>query len=648
MQPRRRPLVAIAMIVGAAVAAAVVGRAQGLGDGSMEFSSFHAVAGVSFTGLGALIMAQRPGGVVGELFVLIGLCSLVVVVSASFALHPAASWIEQWTFALPFGLLPSVFLRFPEGRLPSAAWRPVELAALVGSGVAAVFLAWAAIEAPRLFLVPTDVPAAVQPLLWAAAAGLLVVVLTNVVAVVSLLGRWRRAGGDVRQQLRVLALGAAVVPVGLVVDFFLGVEWLWYGLAVAVPAAASAAILRYRLYDIDLVLNRTLVYGTLTTLVVTGYSVLVTLVAPVLGTGAAAGESLVAAAVALAALPLRHRIQHGVDRLLFGDRADPYAVVTRLSRQLQQAADLSTVLPRTAATVADALRLPYVGVELGSGDHASVVADHGRSGIAPEGFPMTYRGRQVGRLLVSPRSASDPFSSVERDLLTSLAAQAGVAAHAVRLTTDLQRSRERLVRTREEERRRLRRELHDGLGPALAGMTMQVGAARSLLLQHETDGVAETLHSLEQHLRSSVADIRHIVDDLRPAVLDRLGLVGAVRHHAGTFTTGPDRIRIEVTADQLGELPAAVEVAAYRIALEAMSNTVRHADARRCTVQFAVDPALVLDVADDGIGLPADPPPGVGLVSMRERAEELGGEFHARRGIDGGTRVRAVLPMGVR
>ncbi|MGH2689484.1 MAG: sensor histidine kinase, partial [Actinomycetota bacterium] len=229
-----------------------------------------------------------------------------------------------------------------------------------------------------------------------------------------------------------------------------------------------------------------------------------------------------------------------------------------------------------------------------------------------------------------------------RALLGDVAAQAA-AANAVRLTRDLQRSRERLVRSREEERRRLRRDLHDGLGPALAGVTMQVGSARALLAA-DAPRANTVLATMEEQLQACIAEIRRVVEDLRPATLDRLGLVAAIRERADAFSAaGGPEIVVTATGD-LSELPAAVEVAAYRIALEGITNVVRHAAARRSEVRLEAAGVLVVEVTDDGAGLGPDAPPGVGLASMRGRAEELGGTFVAQRLPSGGSRIRAELP----
>jgi signal transduction histidine kinase len=322
--------------------------------------------------------------------------------------------------------------------------------------------------------------------------------------------------------------------------------------------------------------------------------------------------------------------------------------VRRLGRELSMAADPADVLPHAARTVCDALCVPYAAIALDDdgGDGGWVLAEFGRQGVDPEAFPVVHRGVVLGRLLVSPRSRAEAFTSRERALLADLAAQAGVAVHALRLTADLRRSREHLVRSREEERRRLRRELHDGLGPALAGMTLQIGAARVLLDGGEDDRADEALGVLERQLQACVGEVRRVVDDLRPAALDQLGLVAALQRRLEAFAV-PGGVAIHLHAPEpVGELPAAVEVAAYRIVTEAVTNTVRHAGARRCDVTLAVDGAVVVEVRDDGCGPPADGHLGVGLTSMRERAEELRGSLSVSRLPLGGTRVRAELPLG--
>ena len=258
-------------------------------------------------------------------------------------------------------------------------------------------------------------------------------------------------------------------------------------------------------------------------------------------------------------------------------------------------------------------------------------------------------------MLLAPRAPGDAFTAADRRLLEDIAHQAGVAAHAVRLTADLQRSREQLVTTREEERRRLRRDLHDGLGSTLAALHLQAGAIRTMM-RYDLPAADAELVDLQTEIRSSIADIRRLVYELRPPTLDELGLVGAIQQFAAQCNMGSEadgasgqinanlRVIVEKT-DQLPALPAAVEVAAYRIAQEALTNVVRHAHARNCTVRLSLLDGLRLEVTDDGVGLPEEQHSGVGLLSMRERATEVGGSCEIEPIPGHGTRVLARLPL---
>jgi signal transduction histidine kinase len=216
---------------------------------------------------------------------------------------------------------------------------------------------------------------------------------------------------------------------------------------------------------------------------------------------------------------------------------------------------------------------------------------------------------------------------------------------ALRLSADLQRSRGRLITAQEEERRRLRRDLHDGLGPQLAGLTMTAEAAQDLI-SNDPKRAEALLDDLIERAQAAVADVRRLVYELRPPALDALGLLGALRAQTAHQEYGGLRISIR-EPERLPPLPAAVEIAAYRIALEALNNVARHADARNCVLGLAFDEEageLRVEVIDDGKGIAGDPGTGVGLSSMRERAAELGGSFEIETVPSGGTRVRASLP----
>ena len=423
------------------------------------------------------------------------------------------------------------------------------------------------------------------------------------------------------------------------------VPWDWLALAfLPFPLALAAAVLRYRLFDIEVIVRRSLVYSALAAALGLIYVGVAAAFGAVSGTPPSVGPLLAGAIVVVLVLSLRQRLHRTVMRLIFGDRDDPYEVLRRLGQRLEATASADSVLHRVVDTLAHALRLPYVAVEVtGPQPHA---ASHGQPTGEPFIIPLIHRGEEVGRLVLDTGPLREPFGPEDRRLLEGLARQVGMTAHGVQLTARLQRSLERVVTAREEERRRLRRDIHDGLGPILASAGMRVELAR-VLLRRDPEAAASILDSLAETQQQAIADIRRLVDGLRPPVLDQLGLVPALRERADRFAGQPSAaLAIDVAAPaDLGVLPAAVEVAAYHIVSEALTNVVRHAHAGTCTVRLWRDGALHVEIADDGCGLPPVYRAGVGLNSIRERATELGGTASASGASNGGTVVRANLPL---
>lgn len=417
-------------------------------------------------------------------------------------------------------------------------------------------------------------------------------------------------------------------------------------LAVAcIPATIGIAVLRTRLWDVNLVINRTLVYAGLTASVVGIYVLVVGYLGVVLDARKALWPSLAATGVvALALQPLRTRLQRGVNRLTYGQRDEPYSVITQLGRRLEASARTESMLTAAVETLARALRLPYAAIALGaSGGHLATVAVYGTPSPEPVAIPLRYGAEPLGQLLLGTRRPGEPFTPADLRLLEDIARQLSTAAHAVQLAADLQHSRERLVTAREEERRRLRRDLHDGLGPALAGLALKASSISDLVTSNPTEAgqVADEVYA---DIRAAIADIRRLVYGLRPPTLDELGLVSAIRE-AGRPACR-DGLELTVTAEgDLTSLSAAAEVAAYRIAAEALTNIQRHAHARRCTIHLHRASALDLEITDDGTGIPAGHQPGVGLVAMRERAAELGGTLAIGTQPGRGTRLTARLPL---
>jgi signal transduction histidine kinase len=329
---------------------------------------------------------------------------------------------------------------------------------------------------------------------------------------------------------------------------------------------------------------------------------------------------------------------------MYGERDEPYAVVTRLSQRLEATLAPEAVLPAIVETVARALHLPSVAIALRNDDAFTVVARYGTPRDPALILPLTYQGDTVGQLIFATRAPGEDLTANDKRLLEELARHTGLAAYAVRLTADLQRSREHLVVAREEERRRLRRDLHDGLGSALTSVAFQLDAACNLL-DEDTQAVKALLMEVKGQTQTAITDIRHLVYNLRPPILDEWGLVAALREQVAQFQLNGVQVTVEAP-DSLPALPAAVEVAAYRIALEALANVVRHAKASCCAIQLHLaDAALILTIRDNGTGLPPDCHAGVGVSAMRERAAELGGSCVIENVAGAGAQVFARLPL---
>ncbi|HEX7003542.1 MAG TPA: sensor histidine kinase [Trueperaceae bacterium] len=412
----------------------------------------------------------------------------------------------------------------------------------------------------------------------------------------------------------------------------------------AVPASIAVAVLRHRLWEVDELINRALVYISLTVASIALYALVAGYLGTLLDARGSFPVSLVAAGVvAVAFAPLRERLQGFVNRFIYGDRDDPYRLLSRLGRLLQGSVPGREALGNLALVVAAGMKLPYVAIDVPHGDGRDLGASVGSPG--PESLVLTlrYNGETTGSMKVTPRGGAAGFSRRDIAVLEDVARQAGAAAHAAKLTDDLQQSRQRLVESREEERRRLRRELHDGLGPRLAAHSLKAGSAR---LVYARDALAgdEMLSQLEREIAETLAEVRRLVYQLRPPALDEFGLVGALDGVVKQYGSEDLHVEFEASGEVSG-LPAAVEVAAYRIVSESLTNVVRHAGASRCSVSLSLTvQRLLLRVDDDGRG-PEGGPAGVGLRSMRERAAELGGSLSVGSSPLGGTRVELNLPV---
>lgn len=624
-----------------------------------------ALPGLLLAAASVVVLLARPRDTVGRI---LGVVALVWTIDGaldgwiSYSLArdlpgtDFAYWFVARLGALLLTGLVALLLLYPTGRLLPGRWR---IAAMVVVG-ASLALPVALQLAPDSVVFAAGEPVGSTELVafpWsdAAAEAMLrvtqVVTLGSIVAAVGLVwARHRQAPTTERTQLRwllwagimcvLMVLAAVTLSVGGAVTSIL------LDLAVAALAVSvTIGLLRPGLGDVD-----ALVAWTLTTAVVAAIVVAVDLAVLAAGT-ALLGDRLDQRDVTLVVLvlavvvygPLRAWLGGLVHRVLLGRRSDRYGAVSALAARLETIGTVDEQLPALASAVADTFKVRHVRVEVLTPDGGLLSASHGTPPAEVQEIDIAYQDERVGRLVLPAQGYRSMLSRRDQGLLVDLVRQAAVAIRAGLLAAELQTSRERLVLGREDDRRRIRRDLHDGLGPVLGGVALRLQAAGNAI---DTDpGRARELVGLARsEVSDALDDVRRLVHDLRPPALDDLGLEAAVRQQAERVRSEVD---LDVSAADVTGLPAAVEVAAYRIVSEALANVVKHADARHVDVRLTGDGcALTVTVADDGRGIGPDVTAGVGLLSLRERAEELGGRCEVLCPESGGTTVRAVLPYG--
>ena len=623
------------------------------GAGGGRTQPADAVLALAFTATGALIATRQRGNGLGWLALLMGL-SAVSYAADSYARwagrHSApgaawAGWLGLWVWAPAWLALGTVLLLLiPDGRLPSVRWRPLLVAAWA---VIALFTAMAAVLPSQGAGTPAN-PLALPALANVASHGVtVVVVLLLVIALgclAGLLRRMRGSAGVVRLQLAWICAGGVVTLATMFGGAVLPPAWVTpvqAAGALALPACLGVAVLRHNLYDVDPVLRRSLTYGLLAGALGLTALGLVTLGGLLVGSGHPVVTVAAAIIIAIAVNPFYRIVSRAVNRMLYGSRSDPYTVLTVLSRRLAATTSPPQVLEALVQAAAQMVRSPYAVAEtagellrVGWGTPQDVVIS----------IPLTFQGATLGWLRLAARSPGEPFDPRDRQLLADTAAQAGAAVCAAVTELELRAARENLVSSREEERRRLRRDLHDGLGPVLAGLGFTAEAAvRALPASPER--AARLLSTVREQASMAVTTVRQISRELRPAPLAELGLAAAIRRLAEPAGEAGMQVDVCIPGD-VPELPAAAEVAAYHIAAEAIANALRHSQASQLTVELRHAQAqLVLQVTDDGTGMTPGHGEGVGLASMRQRAEELGGTWSVRSATGAGTAVAASFPL---
>ncbi len=607
----------------------------------------------AFAVMGAVVALARPGNRVGWIMIAAGVLTSAggaaidladhdllrggtVAGASAFAVSGACARTIGWylaTVALP--------IYFPDGQSPTGRWRWLPRVAVVGIALSVLGTLFAT-HAQLNELPHWDNPlsnhtlnAIADP---ASGLSLLLNIGATVGAVVRLRSRWRHGSQLQRQQIGLFA-AVAVLPVFAVILGVAGVTGAgMFGLMLLpLPIGVGFAVLARGLYDLATAANRTLVWLTLSATVVAIYALVIAGLGSALHVhGADWLPWLAAAVVAISFAPLRDTLQRGINRLTFGRWEDPYRVLAALGQHLEASADVDRLLADVTNELQSTLGLQHVTIV---DDDGTVLAGDPTSGPS-ETVQLVAYGQPVGTLHYV---ASTPLRPGDRHLLDDLAGHIAGLLHAHYLTRDLQRARERLVVAREEERRRLRRDLHDGLGPALAGHVLRLDlASRQVPPGSPAHAGLETLRT---EVQATVTEVRRVVEGLRPPALDEVGFAAAVTHAALRLTMTTET-GCEVEVGDLPPLSAAVEVAAYRIVNEAVTNIVRHARATCCRVTItARDRVLCVRVTDDGRGVNGSASTGHGLQTMRERAEELGGRLAVGATDTGGTSVLAEIPL---
>jgi signal transduction histidine kinase len=630
----------------AAVTAALL--TGGFALGSNVSNLHNALIAVSFSAVGLFVVQRRPGHPEGWLFVATGVAHAVMFFGRQYGLHdgplPGATWIGWlgvWPLPMVLVLIAVTLMSFPDGRLPSAGWRPVvAVLGLLGLVLSAMSALWP-VEYGRTELVarhPLELPGAETATHVFGVARPACYLLFQLVPAACVVWRIRRARGDEARQLRWFVFAVAACAAVMVTGLAVWRSPLPGVLTVPVVAvAAGAAILKYRLYDIDPVINRTLVVGLMAAVVALGYAVVVRGVGSLVE-GHGTALSLVATAlVAVAFEPLRHRVQRLADRLVHGHRATPYEALARLSAGL--ATPAGGLLDGMCEALADGVGARRVVLWVGLPEELRPASAWPPEILAPEqsrrldqldAVPVVHDGRFLGAITVAKRPA-EALTASEQRLVSDLAALAG-------LILELRASAGRLVAAGDAARRHLERDLHDGVQQRLVTLAMELG---DLVRRAESAGAGELAARASiahRGLLDTNAELRELARGLHPAVLTQDGLEAALDYLADRSAVP---VRLDVVLD--GRLPSAVEATAYFVVSEALTNAAKHSgtDHVEVRVHVAAD-GLLLEVADHGCG-GASIRPGGGLEGLADRLATLGARLDVASG-PSGTRLRTVIP----
>lgn len=646
------------------------------------------VTSISLAVVGGLVAARRPREVIGWLLLFIAFTQGLVnfsgayshlVSDASLAL-PAAhvfTWLSRWMWMPGLGVMVTyLVLLFPDGRLPSPGWRWVAIVSGVALFVPIAALAVTAWGAPDEVLRNSQGPPSGSPAGRVFGPSVLLVGACAIASFVSLIFRYRRSGSLARLQLKWFAFGTILVAAVAAASFTpaptSGSGAIAFNAVITVailglPVSIGIAVLRYRLYDIDVVISRTLVYGSLAAFITAVYVGIVVGIGTLIGSGGRPNLALsivATAVVAVAFQPVRERLQKIANRLVYGNRATPYEVLSQFSERVAETYAAGEALPRMARVLAEGTGAARAEVWLRAGEtlrQAAAWPEFGEpaqpapvvNGTMPDmpgsdrAVEVRHQGELLGALTVTKRQG-ESLTPVEEKLLEDLAAQAGLVLKNVRLTSELfqrleelRASRQRLVAAQDEERRRLERDLHDGAQQNLVALKVKLGLAEALA-EKDPAKAKELLAQLKADADDALETLRDLARGIYPPLLAERGLAAALESQARKAT-----LPVEVGTDGIGRYSQDIEAAIYFCCLEALQNVQKYAGATRASVRIAEnDGDVTFEVEDDGKGFdPATAKRGAGLTNMADRLDALGGRVDVTSEVGAGACLRGSIPV---
>ena len=642
-----------------------------------------AVAFLGYSLVGTLIVARRPQNRVGWIFLASGLSFQLWIFSYWYATYgfvarpgsfPAVelmAWISEWAVVPGFGsAFTFLLLVFPTGRLSSRKWRPVAWFAALAVSFTAI--TWATVPGPLSGFGQVTNPVGIAAVgrLDLPGLGWVITVLAVVASAVSLIVRYIRSAGVERRQIQWFVYAAAMAAMALTTvtiasesdwkPIVVAADVLFPLAVVALPTAVYIAIFKHDLYDLDIVISKTITFGFLTALITGAY------VAVVVGAGALVGTAgepnlalsvLATVIVAIAFQPARARVQRLANRLVYGTRATPYEVLAELSHRLGDAIDAAAVVPEMARIVTEGTGAVTAEVWLVVGSELHRVSSSSPNEHRRETVPMAggqlptlpkashtvsirHQGQRLGAItLTMPPGRA--LTRTEDRLLNDLAAQGGLVLSNVRLVEEVKASRKRIVSAQDEERRRLERDIHDGVQQRLLALSLALKMTANQVGHDSPEAMVDSLDDAAKEALETLAELRRLARGIHPAIVTEGGLVAALESLAER-TPLPVDMRVPDTE----RFPAAVEVTVYYVVAEALTNAVKHAAASTLTVDLArSDGRILVTVIDDGSG-GATPSPGSGLSGLEDRVAALGGLLQIDSPLGGGTRIKAEIPCG--